>query len=699
MARMVVCLAILALLQVPVMSVSLQAALTNVLSTDEKDVKTRPVSKVIALLQDMAVELNRELEDDKAVYEEVSCWCQSNEKEKTRAIETGEARIDALVAQLGEDGAKIQELKATLASAKDKVNKDFAALQQASAMRMKESKEFHGEENDLIGAVQACKQSLVVLSKHHPDLVQVRNVAKGLEGVRAELLPHILNGVQVALLKEFMRQAQNPNSFLGMSYSLTIPGMNSYAPQSGQVYGILKQMQEEFSENLSETQKLELQAQEEFKSLKAAKEAEITAGRKLIEETEADLAVFQEKHAQAMEELSATEDQVKTDKEFLVNLKKRCTETDAEYQERVKSRMEEITAVQETIAFLNSDEAFDMFDKTVNTAFIQVTAGSSTKIRENSSRQRAAAVLARVTGLGHAESPKIAMIAESIKLDAFTKVIEMIDKMIVELKNQQQDEVKHRDFCVAELNKNTLQMDAAHAKRESLQATIADLEATIKKLARDIATTKQEIVDMEKEMKRAGEDRAAENADYQQTVNDHRITQEILTKALQRMKQVYNFIQQPGAPQMQLSGNATDAGSAPTRFKKMEKNVGGGKVVRMIEQIIADSKALEAEAVHAEDVSQNTYENFMKDSNESITQATNSIADMTDEKAKSEQALQMAQTDMTATSKQIENLMGTGADLHEDCDFILKNFEVRQDARAQEIDALGEAKAILSGMK
>jgi len=696
---MVVCLAFLALLQVPVMSVSLQAALTNVLSTDEKDVKTRPVSKVIALLQDMAVELNRELEDDKAVYEEVSCWCQSNEKEKIWAIETGEARIDALVAQLGEDGAKIQELKASLASAKDKVNKDFAALQQASAMRMKESKEFHGEENDLIGAVQACKQALVVLSKHHPDLIQVRNVAKGLEGVRAELLPHILNGVQVALLKEFMRQAQNPNSFLGMSYSLTIPGMNSYAPQSGQVYGILKQMQEEFSENLSETQKLELQAQEEFKSLKAAKEAEITAGRKLIEETEADLAVFQEKHAQAMEELSATEDQVKTDKEFLVNLKKRCTETDAEYQERVKSRMEEITAVQETIAFLNSDEAFDMFDKTVNTAFIQVTAGSSTKIRENSSRQRAAAVLARVTGLGHAESPKIAMIAESIKLDAFTKVIEMIDKMIVELKNQQQDEVKHRDFCIAELNKNTLQMDAAHAKRESLQATIADLEATIKKLARDIATTKQEIVDMEKEMKRAGEDRAAENADYQQTVNDHRITQEILTKALHRMKQVYNFIQQPGAPQMQLSGNATDAGSAPARFKKMEKNVGGGKVVRMIEQIIADSKALEAEAVHAEDVSQSTYENFMKDSNESITQATNSIADMTDEKAKSEQALQMAQTDMTATSKQIENLMGTGADLHEDCDFILKNFEVRQDARAQEIDALGEAKAILSGMK
>merc|ERR1719463_484816 len=218
------------------------------------------------------------------------------------------------------------------------------------------------------------------------------------------------------------------------------------------------------------------------------------------------------------------------------------------------------------------------------------------------------------------------MIAASVKLDAFTKVIEEIDKMIVELKDQQGDEVKHRDFCIAELNKNTLELDKNHAKRDELEANIADLKATIKKLATDIETTKQEIADMQIEMKRAGEDRAAENADYQQTVNDHRITQEILTKALQRMQQVYNFMQEPGAPQMQLSGNATDAGSAPARFKKMEKNVGGGKVVRMIEQIIADSKALEAEAVHAEEVSQNAYENFMKDSNKSITQATQSIA-------------------------------------------------------------------------
>ena len=37
--------------------------------------------------------------------------------------------------------------------------------------------------------------------------------------------------------------------------------------------------------------------------------------------------------------------------------------------------------------------------------------------------------------------------------------------------------------------------------------------------------------------------------------------------------------------------------------------------------------------------------------------------------------------------------------LHEECDFFVKNFEVRQKALTDEIEALGQAEAILSGAK
>merc|ERR1719324_2236733 len=142
----------------------------------------------------MQVELQKELDDDKAVYEMLTCWCKTNEEEKTKAIEVGEATIDALEAEIGEAAAKIQELKETLKQAKDKINKDFDALQQAASMCMKENKEFHTEETDLIGAIQACKQAIVVLSKHHPSMTQLSTVGRSLEPLaHSMMIPRMLN--------------------------------------------------------------------------------------------------------------------------------------------------------------------------------------------------------------------------------------------------------------------------------------------------------------------------------------------------------------------------------------------------------------------------------------------------------------------------------------------------------------------------
>merc|ERR1719158_1913824 len=374
--------------------------------------------------------------------------------------------------------------------------------------------------------------------------------------------------------------------------------------------------------------------------------------------------------------------------------------------------MEEIAAVQDTIGFLNSDEAFDLFDKTVN-SFTQVAtvSHSLSKQKEQKLRDRAGAALAKVAG--HNPSPQLILIMTSVHLDAFTKVIAEIDKMTAELKKQQQEEVEKRDWCIAELNKNNLTMEAAYDLQANLMAKIEDLTSTIETLKKDIEAKTQEIADMQTEMKRASEDREAENADFQQVATDQRLTQMILTKALDRMKQVYALLQQrarahlravhqheaPGAPHIETSATDTDPGSGPARFTKYEKNAGGSRVVAMIESIIGDSKKLEAEAIAAEQDSQTAYENFMKESNDSITKLTEAINNMSEAKAKAEEELSLAKTDLDQTNKELEGLYETLTDLHSSCDYLLKNFFVRQDARAKEIDALNEAKAILSGMK
>merc|ERR1719161_2373429 len=365
-----------------------------------------------------------------------------------------------------------------------------------------------------------------------------------------------------------------------------------------------------------------------------------------------------------------------------------------------------------------TDEAFNMFDKTVNTGFVQKTAVSSVaQVKQQQQLLRDRAVKALERAAGHTGAPQLALVMTSVKLDAFTKVKELIDKMVAELTAQQQDEIAQRDWCIAELDKTNLTMEEKYHLQGNLMTKIADLEKTIETLTKDIETKKTQIADMQTEMKRASEDREASNADFQQAVMDQRITQAILTKALDRMKQVYALMQlrrrsgalallqaynaqeQPGAPHIQTSATKTDPGNGPARFTKYEKNAGGARVVAMIESVIADSVETEATAIADEQDSQTAYESFMKDSNESIIKLTKAINTLKSARADAKADLSMAETDLETTMKELEDLAATATDLHGSCDYILKNFDARQAARAAEMDALKEAKNILSGMK
>merc|ERR1719182_974122 len=357
--------------------------------------------------------------------------------------------------------------------------------------------------------------------------------------------------------------------------------------------------------------------------------------------------------------------------------------------------MTEIAAVTDTIKILNSDESFEAFDKMQAPVFFQSASSSSMKER----RQQAVIALQRAARV--AGSAQIARLAASAQLDAFTEVKALIDKMVAELKTQQADEVDKRDWCIDELNKNKRETTAAYDKKESLETQMADLTKNIEKLTKDIDASKAAVKEMMNQMKRASETREAENADFQTTVSDHRVMSMILTKAIDRMKQVYAMLQQgaPGAPHTQTSATNTDPGNGPAKFKKMEKNAGGGKVVAMLEEVLADTKKTEDQAMASEADSQSAYENFMKDSNKSIKKTTQSISDMTGSRAAAKEELSMAKTDFGQTMTELEGLDQTNVDLHKSCDYTLKNFDTRQQARAAEMDALNEAKNILSGAK
>merc|ERR1719321_2543336 len=119
----------------------------------------------------------------------------------------------------------------------------------------------------------------------------------------------------------------------------------------------------------------------------------------------------------------------------------------------------------------------------------------------------------------------------------------------------------------------------------------------------------------------------------------------------------------------------------------------------MIQQIINDAKAAEAEAIKAEEDAQKAYESFVKDTNTGINERSKSIVEKTEAKAKAEGEKTKSEQALEEVVLELDGLSTENSDLHHSCDFVLKNFEIRQTARAQEIEALRMVKQILSGAK
>jgi len=288
-------------------------------------------------------------------------------------------------------------------------------------------------------------------------------------------------------------------------------------------------------------------------------------------------------------------------------------------------------------------------------------------------------------------NPRFVTMALQIRLDAFGKIKLEINAMIEDLMKQQADEVKHKDYCVEALNVNTKNTEKKEREQKTLQQTIDDLTMTIDELKTAIETLKAEMKEMKIQMKRAGEEREKENAEFQATVADQRATQKLLTQALEVLQGFYD----KKAALAQMQGQQ----EPPVAFKDYKKNESSGGVMGMIQQIITDAKLAENEAITAEADAQKAYESFVQDTNGSIEEKTKDMVTKTEEKAKAEAELTKSKETLDKVMTDLQLLSEEAADLHGECDFVLKNFEIRQSSRMGEIEALKQVLAILSGAK
>merc|ERR1719272_458261 len=166
-----------------------------------------------------------------------------------------------------------------------------------------------------------------------------------------------------------------------------------------------------------------------------SKKSEIEAAGKAIETKSARVGTAAVEVVQAKADVEKTTDAVAEDTDFKANLKKSCATKQTEWDARCKLRAEEIKAISETIEMMNSDDALELFKKTLPPAAALIQTSATTRVQ----MRRVQSLVEKAMGLDkeHSVNKRLILAALRSGTGGFEKVNGMIDGMNEVLEGEQ----------------------------------------------------------------------------------------------------------------------------------------------------------------------------------------------------------------------------------------------------------------------
>jgi hypothetical protein len=328
------------------------------------EVAVNPIRRVVTMLQSMQKKVTAEGEKEKELFEKFMCYCKNGKGALEGSIEQGKAKSEQLAASIKETDATLTQTKADLKTAQTNRADAKEAVAKATALREKEAAAFAKESSDLKTNIAAMIKATTAIEKGMGGAFLQTSTASILKQLSITME---ISSVDRDMLTSFLTQGQG----------------SGYAPASGQIVGILKQMTDTMEKTLADVTEEEEASIKNYDELMAAKTKEINALTKSIETKIAQIGELGVQLVTQKEDLDDTTKAVTEDEAFLKDLEKNCKTKEDEWAVRCKIRSEEILALADTIKLLNDDDALELFKKTLPSASLMqlTTTSKATKER------------------------------------------------------------------------------------------------------------------------------------------------------------------------------------------------------------------------------------------------------------------------------------------------------------------------------
>jgi len=688
-----------------------------------------PIRRVVSMLQMMQKKIESEGKIEQELYDKFMCYCKGGVGSLVTSIKDAESKVTQLESGIEETDSSTKQLVSDTTKAKADRKEAEETLGKAKALRGKENRAFEKVAADAKTNIAGMTKALAALAKGAGASFLQTNEASDLKRLSITM---DISEADRDVLASFLSAKSEDNS-------------EDYAPASGEIQGILKQMKETMEKVLGEATSTEEAGAKDYVALAGAKERQVSTLSKEIESKMVRSGEAGVQLTSQQEDLSDTTKSLASDKKFLIDVTRDCQTKQSEKEVNDKMRADEMLALADTIKILNDDDALDLFKQTLpHPAFLQM------QVSSKALKQKAIQILKRHRGKHDFRLNLIALALRGKKA-SFDKVIQMVDNMSALLKKEQGSDNKKRAYCEKNVEETEDDFKELQGDIKDLDKAVAEHKESIKAIAAEIGALTQGINDMDKQVASSTKQRKEEHAEFSESQASDGAAKELLGMAKNRLAKFYTPNLAKAAPKRQMSeeeriavnmggtlaptappggigGTGVTAAFAQYETEKQdEENIGflqvrrvrkseaapppppatagaykkageeSGGVMSMLDILMADLAKGMTEAETNEKEAQKEYEQFIADSADKRAGDGKSISDKEGNKVELEaNTLKMEQDrkgKMAESMAKMEAIQG----LHQECDWLVKNYDVRKQARASEIENLNNAKAVLSG--
>jgi len=669
-----------------------------------------PVQKVIELLQENRIKVQKDLEAEGKEMAEYATFCDDESKDRGYAIQTATRKIQDLEAAIQNGDAQMLGLNDELVTLGTEMGQKERQLAAANAERKMQRSDFQATEKELDTAVDQLQRAVNII-KREMSFVQVVH-SKGSKAAGKQRRKDHSKDVQLVLstiskmLDAAWVGASNKKSLQGLLQTQTDAAaaaaaaedsdsdltlnqpqaaIKNYESASGGIVDQIEEMKGKAEETLSGARKTEMKMNHNFNMMKQSLET----GLKVLQEKTSDakhsLSTRTEENGLAKGALVESKASKAADEEFLASLTVECNEAHASWALRQESSNGELSAIDKakeiltagvrvfvqlsgktsTVKHLSDDLDDDDSDKTSDTRKKVVN-----KLKELSKTFRSYALMEMVT---RANS------------DPFEKVRGLIESMIDKLLTEANDEATQKGFCDEEIGKSQQTQGDKSMTLDKLRSRIDKAASTTGQLQQSVKELESEIAALDKMMSAATKIRQESHATYVQASADFRDASEAVSQAIGVLKEYYESA-------------LVQTGSAK---KNAQPDFGGAKsdaahsIISILEMSAENFTKMLMEVETGESEGAADYKRVSAETRVSKAAKSAEVKASLSEIKSLDVALKNSQEDADMTQKEIDAVMAYLDKLKPQCETKVMSYAENKQRREGEIDGLKEALSIL----